>query len=166
MKKNCFRHLFPEITRFLFLTHNILQCSSYNVGLAHLVKLNILYSVTLPFEVNVVNVDICKQVNLIELPSDETLQQVLKIGSKMFGKVMGLQKIYIYISITTTFLFFLHHTSLNPVSAAYLTYGQKLVTDSTFVRRLLPLQRCSRRILQPQLTGPRNDNTIDIVLLE
>lgn len=41
---------------------------------------------TLPFEVNVADVDIGLQANLIDLQNDEMFQQDLMMGSIMFGK--------------------------------------------------------------------------------
>ena len=46
---------------------------------------------TLPFEVNVTDLDICFQGNLIDLQSDEIFQDS-KIGNIMLGKLMALLK--------------------------------------------------------------------------
>ncbi|XP_029643877.1 uncharacterized protein LOC115218268 [Octopus sinensis] len=77
-----------------------------------LLKLNVLRWVTLPFEDNVANVDICLQENLIELQNDEIVQARFKDGKHNLCKsndtttqyLLLWEKAQLYVTAFTAYL--------------------------------------------------------------
>lgn len=100
---------------------------------SNLLKLNIPRCVTLPFEVNVSDLDIYLRRNLIKLQSDEIFPARFKEGKHNIWKSNDTAKIkdihYSGRTRSCMLLIFLHLTLLNLVSAMSSTYIQKLITD-------------------------------------